>query len=95
MTLVRPTIHQRRILGALRLRDAATAETVRTGLDVRHPRLAFTRNRSGLFAITGLLPEGADEQALAAHLAAFEEAPAQPIAGSVAFTLDVTDTTGR
>jgi len=95
--LTAPLVRDGRILAALRFTDAVTGEMVRRALDLRSDRLSFTRNLSGLFAVTGLAPQpgNAAEEALAAHLRAFDAAPAQPPAGSVTLALTVTDLSGR
>ncbi len=91
MTLLSPIIRERRILAGVRFRDASTGETVMSPLEISSDRLSFTRNRSGRPGVTGIRPQGAAEEQLAAHLAAFSDAPAQPAADSLAFAAVVTD----
>jgi len=82
---------ERRVLAGIRFVDAATGGHVGAPLILESPKLAFARNRIGLFAVTRLRPETIEERTLAAHLDAFDEAPALPAAGSVDFAVTVSD----
>ena len=95
MMLANPILRDRRILAGLRIRDGVTGETIRRPLRVSAERLRFQRNRSGLFAVTGVTPTTPDETALAAHLDVFADAPATPADGSVTFPITVEDPDGR
>lgn len=86
---------ERRILAAIRFVEAATGAQVRSPLVLTSPRLSFSRNRSGLFAVSGLRPATDAERDLAAHLDAFDVAPDAPAAGSLAFEATVSDSLGR
>ena len=88
-------IIERRILAGIRFVDSATGGHVGAPLRLSAPRLAFTRNRSGLFAVTGLRPETDAERDLAAHLTAFAAPPDEPPAGSLDFEATVSDPAGR
>lgn len=84
-----------RALGALALVDATTGAPVTGDMAVSAPGLRLTRTRSGLWAITGLAPRSAAERVLAAHLRAFDAAPAQPGPATLAFEVTITDPAGR
>lgn len=86
---------ERRVLAGIRFVDSATGAAVRLPLEVESPRLGFTRNRSGLHAVSSLRPETANERALAAHLDAFEAPPDAPGPASVGFAATVSDPRGR
>lgn len=86
-----PIMVERRVLAGVRFLDAATGRLIDAPLILASSQLTFTRNRSGLFAVTGLRPETEDEHALAAHLDVFEAAPEQPAAGSVDVEITVSD----
>lgn len=88
-------ISERRVLAGIRFVEAATVGQVHSPLVLASPRLSFTRNRSGLFAVSGLRPEMDAERDLAAHLDAFEAAPDEPVAGSLKFDATVSDPLGR
>lgn len=80
---------ERRVLGALRCVDATTGAPLDVPLNVVAPANArIARNRSGLFVIHDWAP-------LAAHVAAFAEAPALPALGSQVLTLSFNDPLGH
>lgn len=91
MTAPGPGIRDRRILAGIRFIDASTGEMVTVALTLRCDGLSFRRNRSGLHAVTGVASGTAGGAALAQHLTAFAEAPAEPAPGSVGFTVTVSD----
>lgn len=75
-----------RVLGAVRLVDAATGAQAREALTMTAPGLRFTRNRRGYYVMYS-----ADQPpALRAHAAAFAQPPTTPPLGSVSFTGQVT-----
>jgi hypothetical protein len=78
----------RRVLAALRFRDAVTGATVAGPLDVRAPGVRWIRNRRGWWVVA-LAP------GLEAHTTAFQAPPAAPPVGSVALTVRVADPAGR
>jgi hypothetical protein len=80
-----------RVLGALRCIDATTRVQVGTPLDVRIAGATVRRNRSGLYVIV----RAEAPLALAAHEAAFDNAPATPSVGEVTLAVTVTDPSGR
>ncbi|WP_377152950.1 hypothetical protein ACFJIX_16885 [Roseateles sp. UC29_93] len=80
-----------RVLGALRCIDAATRVQVATPLDVRIAGATVRRNRSGLYVIV----RAEAPLTLAAHEAAFDNAPATPTVGDVTLSVTVTDPAGR
>lgn len=92
MTLI---LADRRALGALALVDAASGAPVDHPVSVTSPVLRLIRNRSGLYAIVDMVPQTAAERLLAAHLRSFQAAPQTPGTGSLSFTLDITDPSGR
>lgn len=85
----------RRVLGALELRRAATGERITTPMEIASASLGFVRNRSGLHVINALNPRKPDEILLAAHLKAFEKAPDVPPTHDVEFDIVITDPIGR
>lgn len=85
----------RRVLAALELVDAATGERITAPMALASPSLGFVRNRSGLFVINAMTPRTAQERQLAAHLAAFDEAPAGLATGAMGFPVTVTDPAAR
>jgi hypothetical protein len=77
----------RRVLAALRFRDAVTGATVAGPLDVRAPGARWIRNRRGWWVL-------AQAPGLEAHSAAFLVPPA-PAVGSVPLVVRVADPAGR
>lgn len=79
-----------RVLGALRMVDAATGADIDSGLRVRalDGSASFVRSRSGLQVIAHWAP-------LAAHAAAFESPPAQPAVASRQLRVAIEDASGR
>ncbi|ANH68292.1 hypothetical protein [Mitsuaria sp. 7] len=80
-----------RVLGALRCIDATTRVQVGTPLEVRVEGATVRRNRSGLYVIV----RAEAPLALAAHEAAFDNAPATPTVGDVTLFVTVSDPAGR
>lgn len=78
----------RRVLAALRFRDAVTGATVAGPLDVRAPGARWIRNRRGWWVL-------AQAPGLEAHTAAFRAPPAAPAVGSVPLAVRVADPAGR
>lgn len=77
-----------RVLGAVRLVDAATGAQARAGCTVTAPGLQFRRNRLGYY----VMYRADQPPTLQAHAAAFEQPPATPPLGSVSFTAQVAPT---
>ncbi|TVQ32933.1 MAG: hypothetical protein EA356_12880 [Geminicoccaceae bacterium] len=90
-----PLVLDRRALAALRPVDRATGAPVTAPLAVTAPGLRFTRNRSGLFTVTGVVPRTAAERELAEHLESFTAPPSTPPAESLGFALTLADPAGR
>ena len=87
---MKPELIERRVLGAVRLLDAATGLRVETPLRLATPEAPtarLTRNRSGDYVIWAV-------PGLEAHTTAFMQPPAQPALGSVELTLLVSDPAG-
>lgn len=80
-----------RVLGALRCIDAATRVQVATPLDVRIAGATVRRNRSGLYVIV----RAEAPLTLAAHEAAFDNAPGTPTVGDVTLSVTVSDPAGH
>lgn len=78
----------RRVLAALRFRDAVTGATVAGPLDVRAPGVRWIRNRRGWWVL-------AQAPGLEAHTRAFMAPPAAPAIGSAALVVRVADPAGR
>lgn len=78
----------RRVLGAVRFRDAVTGEVAGGALRVEAPGVRWIRNRRGWWVI-------ASAPGLEAHTLSFAQPPAQPPIGSVPVTLTVADAGGR
>ncbi|HEX6042351.1 hypothetical protein [Longimicrobium sp.] len=78
----------RRVLAALRFRDAVTGATVAAPLDVRAAGARWIRNRRGWWILAGA-------PGLEAHTASFAAPPAAPALGSVALGVRVADPAGR
>lgn len=78
----------RRVLAALRFRDAVTGATVAGPLDVRAPGARWIRNRRGWWVLAGA-------PGLEAHTTAFPAPPAAPALGSVPLAVRVADPAGR
>ncbi len=85
----------RRVLAALELVDAATGERITAPLTLSSPSLGFVRNRSGLFVVNAMVARTPQERQLAAHLAAFDDAPDGLAAGALSFPVTITDPAGR
>lgn len=77
-----------RVLGALRCLDASTGAGIETPLQVQVDGARIRRNRSGLYVLV-------QADSLATHEGAFDEPPALPAVGSVAFTASIEDPSGR
>ena len=78
----------RRVLAALRFRDAVTGATVAGPLDVRAPGARWVRNRRGWWVLSRV-------PGLEAHTMAFLAPPAAPALGSVPLVVRVADPAGR
>jgi hypothetical protein len=78
----------RRVLGAVRFVDAATATGVVEGLSVQSAQAALRRNFSGLWVIW-------NAAGLEAHTVAFVAAPPTPALGSIAVQISVSDAARR
>jgi hypothetical protein len=78
----------RRVLAALRFRDAVTGSTVTGPLDVRASGARWIRNRRGWWVL-------ASAPGLEAHATSFAAPPAAPPVGSVALAVRVADPGGR
>lgn len=74
----------RRVLGALRLVDAASGLPIRRPLRIEGEGFRLLRNRSGLYVIDQV-------DALAEHRDAFESPPDEPALGSASIALSVRD----
>jgi hypothetical protein len=85
---VSPETVDRRVLAALRFRDAVTGATVAGPLDVRAPGARWIRNRRGWWVLASV-------PGLEAHTTAFAAPPATPKVGSVPLTVRVADPAGR
>ncbi|HYJ89631.1 MAG TPA: hypothetical protein VEW46_26450 [Pyrinomonadaceae bacterium] len=75
---------EQRVLGAIRFVDATTKLKIRAPLSVEAAGLKFVRNLSGHYVIANAL-------GLEAHVAAFENPPASPALGNLAFEVSVAD----
>jgi hypothetical protein len=79
-------ILQRRVLGAVRFTDITTNTPVRRLLTVTSDKLAFVRNLTGDYVITG-----AADPDLSLHINSFRDVPALPAVGARSFSAAVKD----
>lgn len=74
-----------RVLGAVRMVDAATGTQANDSFQVSAPGLKFVRNRIGLYVIHS----ASRPRELRAHARAFEQPPAEPAIGDEEFTGEI------
>jgi len=79
---------ERRVLGALRLIDGVTRVPLTRPLSVSAGKLAFTRNPSGCYVVTGA-------RWLERHTAVFSHPPAAPALSSKSYTVAIHDPRNR